>query len=202
MTWADGVEAYVTPVAEDCVGVAWLWDPKRFLPEPAGARLAEGLMRPFEHLEVRLRGCRSASSLLACGPMAGAASAAHSNRALLLGDALGFHDGITGEGLSVALCGALHIGALLPELWRSGRLNASDLQPLADRLTGDFAHAGRMAKLALGLADNPAYRRRAVRMLARSPLSFTHLLEFGMARRSLRQFPFGELGRLGLGLFK
>jgi 2-polyprenyl-6-methoxyphenol hydroxylase-like FAD-dependent oxidoreductase len=201
VTWAEGVEAYVTPVASDCVGVAWLWDPERFRPQPAGARLAEGLMTPFPRLAERIAGADSASVISSCGPMAVAASAAHADRALLLGDALGFFDGIAGEGLSVAIQGALQIGRQLPELWRRQTLDAAALKPLGKQLVGGFQDSASRAKRALVLAAHPALRQRAIRLLARSPLTFSHVLQVGAGQRSAWRLPVFELGRLGRGLF-
>ncbi len=88
--WTRHAEVYVTPVAPDTVGIAVLGpthtsfdDALAVIPELAG----------------RLKGHAFASDLRGAGPLQQRARARHSGRVLLVGDAAGYVDAITGEGL-------------------------------------------------------------------------------------------------------
>ncbi len=95
--WADGAEAYVTPVSDDEVGVAVL-----------GRRGEgfEGALAAFPGLAERLGEPEWASRARGAGPLWRRAAAPARGRVLLVGDAAGYVDGITGEGLRVGLAGA------------------------------------------------------------------------------------------------
>ena len=103
--WSDGVEvhwgeeseAYVTPVAPDCVGVAVLGPPGRSFTERLDA---------FPELRARLADARPASRVRGAGPLRQTASARVCGRALLVGDAAGYIDALTGEGLAVGFAAA------------------------------------------------------------------------------------------------
>jgi flavin-dependent dehydrogenase len=87
--WARRAEVYITPLAPDLVGVAVL-GPPRTDPDAAIAELPE--------LAGRLRGAAHGGTLGA-GPFRQRASAVGAGRVLLVGDASGYVDAITGEGL-------------------------------------------------------------------------------------------------------
>lgn len=95
--WSADSEAYVTPVADDCVGVALLGGPGGSFDE----RLAG-----FPALAERLAGADAASSVLGAGPLRRRVAARVSGRVLLAGDAAGYVDALTGEGLAVGLVSA------------------------------------------------------------------------------------------------
>ena len=88
--WAHGVEAYVTPVAPDVVGVAILGS-KGMDFDAAVAGIPE--------LTGHLAGASRASVLRGAGPLRQRATRPGSGRVLLVGDASGYVDAITGEGL-------------------------------------------------------------------------------------------------------
>ncbi len=93
--WSARAEAYVTPVAADVVGVAVLG--------PGGGRRFEDWLVQFPELHDRLRGAETASTVRGAGPLRQRATARVAGRALLVGDAAGYVDALTGEGLSVGL---------------------------------------------------------------------------------------------------
>ena len=95
--WAADAEAYVTPVADDCVGVALLGGP--------GGGFDERLLA-FPALRDRLAGALPASSTLGAGPLRQVAARRVSSPVLLVGDAAGYVDALTGEGVSVGLASA------------------------------------------------------------------------------------------------
>ena len=91
--WSAIGEAYVTPVAEDLVGVAVLANRR------AGS--FDSLMPHFPALSRRLAGVSTVGGVRGAGPMAQVTRQRTSGRALLIGDAAGYVDALTGEGLSV-----------------------------------------------------------------------------------------------------
>ncbi len=92
--WSSRAEAYVTPVADDVVGVAVLC--------PGGAPY-ELWLAAFPHLAARLEGAEPVSSVRGAGPLRQRTTARVHGRALLVGDAAGYVDALTGEGISVGL---------------------------------------------------------------------------------------------------
>lgn len=95
--WGRHAEAYVTPVADDLVGVAVL-----------SARRAsfDELLAEFPGLQDRLAGARAATAVRGAGPLRQRASRRVAGRVLLVGDAAGYVDALTGEGISVGLAQA------------------------------------------------------------------------------------------------
>ena len=88
--WAPRAEVYVTPLAPDLVGVSLLGAPRTEFDETIAGIPA---------LADRLRGLTSVSGLKGAGPFRQRASSPSVGRVLLVGDASGYVDAITGEGL-------------------------------------------------------------------------------------------------------
>ncbi len=97
--WAERAEAYVTPVADDLVGVA-------LLVGEAGRASYDELLASFPVLRARLRGARPATEVRGAGPLRQVATAPRAGRVLLVGDAAGYVDALTGEGIAVGLATA------------------------------------------------------------------------------------------------
>jgi flavin-dependent dehydrogenase len=87
--WSPFGEAYVTPVEPDLVGVAILSTNRADL-------------SCFPWLEARLRGASSTKER-GCGPLRQVVSRRVAGRVLLVGDAAGYEDALTGEGMSLAV---------------------------------------------------------------------------------------------------
>jgi flavin-dependent dehydrogenase len=94
--WSATTEAYVTPVGPDLVGVAVLGSTR--------APFAEQLAA-FPRLLERLPPL-GASTVRGAGPLRQDARQRVAGRVLLVGDAAGYVDALTGEGISIALAGA------------------------------------------------------------------------------------------------
>ncbi|WP_139977307.1 NAD(P)/FAD-dependent oxidoreductase [Nocardioides litoris] len=92
--WARDAEAYVTPVADDLVGVAVLSSRRAPYEELLGA---------FPALQERLAGAEAASTTRGAGPLRQSARRRVAGRVLLVGDAGGYVDALTGEGVALAL---------------------------------------------------------------------------------------------------
>jgi flavin-dependent dehydrogenase len=95
--WARDAEAYVTPVADDLVGVAVL---------TTGRGPYDDHLAAFPELRERLAAARSAGPVRGAGPLRQGASARTAGRVLLVGDAAGYVDALTGEGIALALAQA------------------------------------------------------------------------------------------------
>jgi flavin-dependent dehydrogenase len=141
--WSAHTEAYVTPVAADCVGVALL-----------GGRGGPFLPRleAFPALARRLHGVEP-GPVLAAGPMRQDVARTVHGRALLVGDAAGYLDALTGEGIAIALACA----RALVECVATGRPH---------RYERDYRRATRRYRLItaalLAAAGRPGCRRRIV----------------------------------------
>ncbi len=95
--WAERAEAYVTPVGPETVGVAVLSGDRRPFDEH---------LREFPALLARLRGAEWSSSVRGAGPMRQRSARRVAGRVLLVGDAAGYVDALTGEGIALALAQA------------------------------------------------------------------------------------------------
>jgi len=93
--WSGRAEAYVTPVAADVVGIAVLG--------PGDGRSFDASLEDFPELRERVAGAPPASAVRGAGPLRQRTTRRVAGRALLVGDAAGYVDALTGEGLSVGL---------------------------------------------------------------------------------------------------
>lgn len=184
--WADHSEAYVTPVGTHEVGVALLWS------EPeAGKGGFDALMTRFPALRKRLDGVRVSSRDRGCGPLRQRVRrAAHGNVALV-GDASGYVDAITGEGLSLAF----HQVPAVIEAIRRGDLTHYARQ---HRRIGFWANG--LTNLLLRVEARPWLRRRMVRALGRDPELFARILAVHCRARPVRSLGVSSAARLVWGL--
>ncbi len=105
--WSKHAEAYVTPVSGTEVGVAIL--------SGATEGSFEDRLRQFPALRQRLGGGTTSSQVRGAGPLWQRVSRRTTGRVLLVGDAAGYVDALTGEGLAMGFqCAdaALHAVAL------------------------------------------------------------------------------------------
>lgn len=128
------VEAYVTPCGVDAVGVAFLWD-RTHAPHPGGRAVVDHLLGAFPQLQTRLKGARTGSRPLSTGPLHRTVRGCCADGVLLLGDAGGYLDACTGEGISLALAQALCLErTVVPLLQKSpASLSKESLQPYESR---------------------------------------------------------------------
>ncbi|ABC80166.1 NAD(P)/FAD-dependent oxidoreductase [Anaeromyxobacter dehalogenans] len=162
--FGDGAEAYVTPVGPRQVGVAFLF-------ERGAARSFEALLERFPALAARLEGAAFATPARGAGPLARAARARVADRLVLLGDAAGYLDAVTGEGLSLAFGSAIDLAALLPGALSRGA-SARALAPYEAAWRRRWAPYARWTRLVLALARHPAVRRRVIALAGAAPWPF------------------------------
>ncbi|MEV8372555.1 FAD-dependent monooxygenase [Kribbella sp. NPDC056861] len=92
--WSRLGEAYVTPVADDLVGVAVLTSARGSFDSHLDA---------FPALKRRLLGATEATAVMGAGPLRQRVRGRVAGRVLLVGDAAGYVDALTGEGIAIAL---------------------------------------------------------------------------------------------------
>ncbi len=168
---SEGCEAYVTPTRADEVGVAMLWEDGAL----GGAPELPALLARFPRLAEALDGAAPTSEVRGAGPLARRARAVIGDRLALVGDAAGYVDAITGEGLSVSLVAAEALVACLPAAL-SAEGDARALAPYARRFEQLFRRYRWSTEALLALARRPRLRRRVIRLLARSPRLFERVL--------------------------
>jgi flavin-dependent dehydrogenase len=96
--WGRHAEMYVTPVGPDAVGIAILTSRR--------GRPYNEWLTDFPLVAQRIRGAPPASKVLGAGPLRQRVRQVMEGRVLLVGDAAGYVDALTGEGLAVGLAGA------------------------------------------------------------------------------------------------
>ena len=153
--WGADAEAYVTPVGDDLVGVAVLF---------RGRGDFGSWLSGFPELAERLSGAPAATGVRGAGPLRQRARRLVAGRVLLVGDAAGYLDAITGEGISVGLrCAA--------ELVRCVEADRPQAYTRAwRRTTRDYRL---MTGALLWASGQPPLRRRLVPTAERLPWLFT-----------------------------
>jgi flavin-dependent dehydrogenase len=151
--WAADSEAYVTPVADDLVGIAILTEKQA----PFGELIAE------HPLLVERLGRLPLSRTRGAGPLRQRSTSRVKGRVLLVGDAAGYVDALTGEGIALGLAQArAAVDAIV-----SGR--SRDYEAAYRKL-------GRrhelLTKTLLAASQRPAVRSRLVPLAARLPWVF------------------------------
>ncbi|MBI5069040.1 MAG: NAD(P)/FAD-dependent oxidoreductase [Deltaproteobacteria bacterium] len=170
--FADGVEAYVTPAGRQRVGVAFLCE------EACRAPFGQ-LLSLFPAVRARLGGAAFDSAPAGAGPFGRESTARTRDRLVLVGDAAGYVDAITGEGISMALESALDLGAILPEALAQGATRKA-LLPF-DRAQGRrWRKYAAAARFVLGLARRPEARRRVLEAAGRHPRVLSRLVSWAV----------------------
>lgn len=116
------------------------------------------------------------TTITACGPFPSRAMRVYGDGVLLLGDAAGFYDPISGEGLSRSLLGG-RLGARVAERALStGSLAEAALEPYASGLAHLTRDSQRLTRLALLICSSDRLAAAAMRGLQRDKLLLPHLL--------------------------
>lgn len=180
--WSDFVEvhadamgeAVVTPVSEESVNVNFVWE-KGELDQPT----LETLASRFPLLGARLRNAPALSSVRGAGPMACGATRRSANRLVLIGDAAGFIDSISADGLSIAFNSALLFGHELPEAVARGATEPSfaGYERGQQRL---FRTYWALTNGLLWIARHPRFRRSLIHVLGRYPFLSRTMMDGAM----------------------
>jgi flavin-dependent dehydrogenase len=184
--FAAAVEAYVTPVGRTRVGVALLFD------EHAVPVSFEALLHRFPRLAERLAGAIPDSDVRGAGPLWQEARTPVLDRFVLLGDAAGYVDAITGEGLSLGLRSAEHLGTLLPQALSRGASRGA-LLPYEEAWRQEFNAYARLARTLLWISQRPWLRRRVVALLSQHPALLQRIVGRVVSESHLSSEPIGGL---------
>jgi len=182
--WQGGAECYATPVGPAQVNIAFLWDPRA---TEDGARAAGGgeprrdrfdaLLARFPAVATRLAGAQPSSEARGSGPLWRPTRGRAADRVALVGDAAGYVDAITGQGISLALAGAQALVDALPARLDDAAALSNALRNYDHALRSAWRRYALPARALLALAHRPVVRRAALGLVARSPRLFALLVE-------------------------
>jgi flavin-dependent dehydrogenase len=173
--WAERCEAYVTGSGGDRVGVALLWSGEK--------ADFDQLLERFPPLVARLGGATPCSRDRGAGPLRQRVRGVVRANVALVGDAAGYVDAITGEGLAIAF----HEAEALVDA-----VVAGDLRLYARRQKRLRRLPNLMTEMLLVAERSPRRRRRFLRTVVRHPQLFHRLL--GIHSRQLPPRSVGALG--------
>jgi flavin-dependent dehydrogenase len=184
--WTRDVEAYVTPIRENEVGVAILY--------PGDGRKFDELLEECGELHERLTGHEQVGRDRGAGPLRVESRRVTDGRIALIGDAAGYVDAITGEGVTLALESARGLVEVL-----SASRPISDYERFYWRMSRTyrwFTHA------LLGVASVAPLRKRLLASLARTPETFDRFLQMAAGERTYREIGIGDVARLAVGMVR
>lgn len=176
--WTDFVEVYVddkgeavvTPVSDESVGINYVWEDGG-IKQPKLPVLASR----FPALVARLGNAPPISTVKGAGPMARAATRRNSDRMVLVGDAAGFVDSISGDGLSIAFNSALILGKHLPEILKRGATRES-MEAYEREARRAYRGYWFVTNGLLTIVRHPRARRTIINSLMRHPGTFGALM--------------------------
>jgi menaquinone-9 beta-reductase len=198
--WSEAGEAYVTPVAADEVGVAILWtrpgrteqssdgsQPRRCDDGDATSAQSFGrLLRSFPVLADRIIDAEAVSPAMAAGPLRQRTRGVTTGNLALVGDAAGYVDAITGEGMALAF----HQAVVLASSLAAGDLAPYPAAQLRHRRVPDL-----LTETTLAMSRHPGLRRRALIALAGVPELFDRILAVHSGDACLRTLASAPLAR-------
>lgn len=190
-----GYEVYVTPLGGSLVNVAVLLDHSR-VDELAG-RLREGFVSLVRSAPIGGVGVELVDEPLAVGPFPAKAKTMWRANLVLAGDAAGFFDPISGNGMTLALVSARHCASAIDAYLSTG--STEPLREYERRCRALARNSTMFARLILALAARPRLGSHVLGNLARAPRTFSKLaaindgeLGFGaLTPRDLLAFAFG-----------
>jgi menaquinone-9 beta-reductase len=190
--FANGVEAYVTPL-ERGINVAFLWRQEHVNAEPRHGAF-EAFVRDVPALARRLAGANPTDRVLASGPFRQQPRERSRNGLLLMGDAAGYVDAITGEGVGLALAQAEALEHTVAPLFDETPVDApaitsAQLQPYLAASDAACRSNRDLTRLLVVLSRHPWIVERVIRALSRDPALFQHCLRANMGLASLWRLP-------------
>jgi menaquinone-9 beta-reductase len=188
------VEYYLTPVAPDEVNVAVL------MAKPEALALKGAVVEGTMHL---LEQCPAVWELICdaervtqpkvCGPLRQDVPRLVAAGVVLVGDAAGFVDAITGEGMSIALVSARLAAEAVSNGLATGDVSAKALAVYESNYRAEVRDPSRLTRLLVWGIRNRWLARRVVLGLSRNPQVFRQILAVNCG-----QAPLSSIGPLGL----
>lgn len=198
--WAEGAEAYVTPIAERQVNVALLWDRDARHARDPDHTIWDSFPRLADELEPLAALCPARSA----GPMHHEVSLPATDGVVLLGDAAGYTDALTGDGVALAVEQALLLEELvvprLHDLDEGQSLSLGDLEPFVRAAQRARRENRRLSSWLLRVKRHPAALEAVIGALSADPRLFRHYLSVAQGSASCFRPPLGGTARALLRL--
>jgi len=140
--------------------------------KPYSARLEtfmEARLRQLRHVPARLAGMKAEGPVMAMGPLAYRVDEPRVGGVLLAGDAAGFYDPFTGEGLYTALRSAELLAEVAHPALTTGDVSAGALAPYARAKRAAFADKARVTQALQVIIAHRRLANGAARFLQRRP---------------------------------
>ncbi|MGH7386651.1 MAG: NAD(P)/FAD-dependent oxidoreductase [Candidatus Rokuibacteriota bacterium] len=147
--------------------------------KPFSARLEtfmEARLRQLRHVPARLGGLKAEGPVMAMGPLAYRVDEPRVGGVLLAGDAAGFYDPFTGEGLYTALRSAELLAEVAHPALSAGGVSARALAPYARAKRAAFADKARLTRALQFVIAHRRLANAAARFLQRRPASLSALM--------------------------
>jgi flavin-dependent dehydrogenase len=181
---SDHGEAVMVPIAEDEVVVTMLG--------PGDGRSFEELAASFPSLLARLSGATHLDRPRGAGPFPRRVRRRYRGPVALVGDAAGYVDPITGEGLSLGFASASALVQTIAE----GR-SLAEYERAFRRLSLGY---NQVTRAVLAITRRPWLRRRTIRMLSANPRLLTGLLAVNDGESWFHAFGALGMARLATGM--
>lgn len=174
--WVDvfmgrGYELYVAPLPERELLVAALADPEAW--GGSAERAFHRWWRAEPRLASRLEGAEQVSSLMGSAPLAGGPQIGVAPGVVLLGDAAGFLDPITGGGMTQALMSAELLAQYIASRLGTQESWLWEFDRERQRMLRDYR---RLTQMVLWASDHPRLAKGLLSTLKHSPRIFSHLV--------------------------
>jgi flavin-dependent dehydrogenase len=192
---SDRVELYVTPTGPGEVNLAALCAKEDLGGDGLDAALAR-MIEACPPVATLLDGASPVGEAGLVGPLRREVTGVVADRALLVGDAAGFVDAITGEGMSLALVTAELAADVLHGALTTGRLDRAALAPYASgraRLTRDQTL---LTEIILWGIRHRTLARHVVRQLGKHPDLFGRVLAVNSGHAALADLGLRRLATL------
>ena len=133
-------------------------------------------LKQLRHLAPRLAGLRAAGPVMAMGPLAYRVAEPRAGGVALVGDAAGFYDPFTGEGLYTALRGAELLAEVAHGALQGGECTRAALAPYARARRAAFRGKARLTRALQALIAHRLLADLAAHALARRPARLAQML--------------------------
>jgi flavin-dependent dehydrogenase len=178
MSLSDDATVGLAPVdeSETCWNMTVVVDAVRFGRAAAGAPLAFLLERAARSGWSWLEGPEVVDGPWASGPFDWPTRAVAADALLLVGDAAGYYDPLTGQGMYQALHSAELAADAIDSALRRGRVSVTDLRVYARRSLAAFAPGRAVQRVIEQVVSRAALRMKVLPRLAARPSAFDALL--------------------------
>jgi menaquinone-9 beta-reductase len=201
--WSDGIEAYITPCGTNMVDVVFLCHNDMLQKSTGAEPIFNQLLTSFSSMDSKLQGVRRCDPIRSAGPFHQRAQSLVADGVILLGDAAGYLDAITGEGISLALTQASLIKKTVVLILNNlqGVPSVHDLQPYARAHVKSVRLYYLLTHLALFFSRHPKMTGKSIQTLRAHPDVFQSLLTLNMGRLTPGRAILQAVCRLSEGLF-